>query len=156
MAALALLLVAHPAAASPVFFELTLDETSPGSAQYAGTFSIDSSVLESGKALSTASIGIDLTLAGLVFTTASSASSLVALDQDGLAYVVADFPADPPDYELHLGGPDLEWDLFEAGGRDPIRSGTYSFSIVPEPSTLLLVAVGLVALRFHSRRARGA
>lgn len=47
----ALLLAPLPAAAIPVVFDLTLVETWPGSAQYVGTFSIDSTVLESGKAI---------------------------------------------------------------------------------------------------------
>jgi len=156
----ALLLVAFPAAALPVFFDVTLTETSPDSAQYVGTFSIDSSVLASGKAINLASIGIDLTVAGIAFTTASSASasSLVILDGGGLAYLEAILLADEPGHELHFsnsaseGEPYvLEWDLVPSEGRDPLRSGTYSFSMIPEPSPLLCLAAGLALLGFRRR-----
>jgi hypothetical protein len=153
-------LAGGPAAAVPVLFELTLTETLPGSAQYAGTFSVDSSVLESGKAINLASIGIDVTVAGFDFTTASDPSSLVVLGMDGISYLEAVFLADQPDGELHLsnaaadGEPViLRWSLVE--GRDPTRLGTYSFSAIPEPGTLLLLATGFAMLRLHARRVPG-
>jgi hypothetical protein len=148
--AAAAVLIAPAAAAAPVYFALALTETSPGSAQYAGTLAIDSSVLGSGKAINLASVGIDIELAGLDFSTPSPADSIVALDASGLAYLAATFAADAPGLALSLGGPDLEWDVLD--GRDPIRSGTYSFSLIPEPSTLLLLAAGLAALRFRAGR----
>jgi hypothetical protein len=150
LAGVALLLIGPPAAAVPVPFALVLTETSPGSAQYTGTFSIDSAVFASGKAFNLASIGIDVSVAGIGFTTPSPADSAAVLDASGLAYLVATFAADSPGLELALVGPDLEWDVLD--GRDPIRSGTYAFSLIPEPSTLLLLAAGLAALRFRAGR----
>ena len=147
----ALLVASSPSAAFPVPFALTLTETSPDSAQYTGTFTIDSSVLESGKAISVALIGINLTLAGFDFIT--TASGLASFGDEGLAGLSIVFMADQPETELQLSD-SLEWDLLEPGGRDPTRSGTYSFSMIPEPSTLLLLAAGLAALGLSGRRAR--
>ena len=115
LAAVAAVLIAPAAGATPIHVAPTPTETSPGAA-HAGSLSIDASVLESSQAFDLASVGIDLEN-GLDFSTPSPADSIVVLDD-----------------------------------HDPIRSGTYSFSLIPEPSTLLLLAAGLAALRFRAGR----
>jgi hypothetical protein len=146
----ALLLVGAPAGATPVAFDFTLTETSPGSAQYVGSFFIDSAVLESGKAINVAPIGIALALAGFDFTTPSSGSnSVVFLGEAGLVGISAVFPADQPDVALFVSET-LEWSLVE-NSKDITRTGTYAFALAPEPAGALLLASALVLLALRRR-----
>ena len=166
MRAVAILFSVPDASASPVDGTITLEITSGPLAPnvYFGSFSYDDGPLTgSGTELGLPDLGVD--------PPALDIDLELAILVEGLSYIESDdedFPEAPVitiqdgvpvslEYFTFTGGP-LDLELLPDNTAtivDPAAgnsTGTYTLSLVPEPSAVVCLGVGLVALAFRGRR----
>jgi hypothetical protein len=160
-AAFAALALSMPAYASPITYDLTLEQTGGNiTASGTGDFTINGPVSLTGFDAFDEALGnltaLDFTIAGNSFNLSDDPGAAV-LFSSGSLIVVAYAGTDDPSLQIALGTGNLAFNYLDsANGDNSFGLIEYALAPVPEPGTLAVLASGLLGIGFFFRRRKKA